>query len=562
MGADEVGTLRDLTQRRAILDRLIEVHRGRIANTAGDSVLAEFGSAVDAVRCAVESQAALAETNAGASPDRHINFRIGIHVGDVMVKGGDLFGDGVNIGARLQTIALAGGICISGAAHDHVRKVLPFTFNDLGAQQVKNIEEPIRAFAVTARGAAAVAGALNASVPLSLPDKPSIAVLPFQNMSGDPEQEYFADGMVEDIITALSRVKWFFVIARNSSFTYKGKHVDIRQVGRELGVRYVLEGSIRKFGNRVRITGQLIEATTGNHIWADRFEGSLDDIFELQDQITETVVAAIEPSLQFAEIRRSSVKPTVNLGAYDLYLKALSLQYLMTRESLDEALKLLNKAIALDPNYAFAKAFAAYIHGLRQQHSWASANDISLAGQLAQEALNAGREEPTTIAFAAHALVRFRREYDVALAAMDRAVYLNPNSAQVLRRCAWVQIFVSNADRAIDEFSRSIRLSPVDPEIGYSLSGIAYAYILKRDYVKALDFARRSSREMPRWLGSWSSVAVAAANLGYKKEAEEAVRQILTLSPAYSIARRPNLFRDLKSDEIFSDGLRKAGLPE
>jgi adenylate cyclase len=370
------------------------------------------------------------------------------------------------------------------------------------------------------------------------------------------------DGIVEDIITALSRVKWFFVIARNSSFTYKGRAVDVRQVGRELGVQYVLEGSIRKSGNRVRITGQLIEAATGNHVWADRFEGSLEDVFELQDKITETVVGAIEPSLKVAEIRRSRFKPTDSLDAYDLYLRALSLHYAQTREGLDEALKLLNKAIALDPNYAFAKAFAAYIHGLRYVRFWASANDISLAGQLAQEALDAGRDEPTTIAFAAHALARFRREYDLALAAMDRAVYLNPNSAQVLRRCAWVQIFVSNADRAIDEFSRSIRLSPVDPEIGYSLSGIAYAYILKRDYVKALDFARRSSREMPRWLGSWSSVAVAAANLGYKKEAEEAVRQILTLSPAYSIARRPNLFRDLKSDEIFSDGLRKAGLPE
>ena len=562
MGADEVGTLRNLTERRAILDGLIAFHRGRIANTGGDSVLAEFGSAVDAVQCAVAAQSALAVVNAGLSPDRLMNFRIGIHVGDVMVKGGDLFGDGVNIAARLQTLANAGGIYVSGAAHDQVRKILPFAFTDLGAQQVKNIEEPIRAFSISAKSGSESVGYSTATVPLALPDKPSIAVLPFQNMSGDPEQEYFADGMVEDIITALSRVKWFFVIARNSSFTYKGKHVDIRQVGRELGVRYVLEGSIRKSGNRVRITGQLIEAATGNHIWADKFEGGLEDIFELQDRITETVVAAIEPSLQLAEIRRSSVKPTVNLDAYDLYLRALSLQYLMTRESLDEALKFLNRAIALDPNYAFAKAFAAYIHGLREAHSWASADDISFAGQLAQEALNASGDEPTTIAFAAHALTRFRREFDVALAAMDRAVYLNPNSAQVLRRCAWVRIFVADADRAIDEFSRSVRLSPVDPEIGYSLSGIAYAYILKGDCLKALDFARRSSREMPRWLGTWVSVAVAAANLGYKKEAEEAVQQILTLSPLYSMARRPNIFRDLKSSKIFSDGLRLAGVPE
>ena len=305
MGADEVGTLRDLTQRRTILDGLIAAHRGRIANTAGDSVLAEFGSAVDAVQCAVEAQAALAEANAALSPDHHINFRIGIHVGDVMVKGGDLFGDGVNIAARLQTLASAGGTCISGVAHDQVRKILPFAFTDLGAQQVKNIEEPVRAFAVSTKGASPVLASSNASVPLALPDKPSIAVLPFQNMSGDPEQEYFADGMVEDIITALSRFKSLFVIARNSSFTYKGKAVDIKQVGRELGVRYVLEGSVRKAGNRVRITGQLIEATTGAHLWADKFDGGLDDIFDLQDNITSSVVGAIAPKLQQSEFERA-----------------------------------------------------------------------------------------------------------------------------------------------------------------------------------------------------------------------------------------------------------------
>ena len=272
MGTDEVGTLRDLTQRRDILDGLIASRRGRIANTAGDSVLAEFGSAVDAVQCAVEAQAALSEANAGLSPARHINFRIGVHVGDVMIKGGDLFGDGVNIAARLQTLASAGGVCLSGVAYDQVRKILPFAFADLGAQRVKNIDEPVRAFALVADRMAVVTASANASVPLALPDTPfSIAVLPFQNMSADPEQEYFADGLVEEIITALSRYNSLFVIARNSSFTYKGKAVDIKQVGRELGVRYVLEGSVRKAGSRLRITGQLIEASTGSHLWAERF---------------------------------------------------------------------------------------------------------------------------------------------------------------------------------------------------------------------------------------------------------------------------------------------------
>jgi adenylate cyclase len=268
MGADEVGTLKGLTERRAILDRLIGEHRGRIANTAGDSVLAEFGSAVDAVQCAVEAQAALTEANSSLPADRHINFRIGIHVGDVMVRAGDLFGDGVNIAARLQALAQPGSVCVSGATYDQVRKVLPITFADLGVQQVKNIEDPIRAYAArelaeAIRGAPVAEDSLRA---LPLPDKPSIAVLPFENMSGDPEQEYFADGMVEEITTALSRFKWLFVIARNSSFTFKGRAVDIKEVGRRLGVRYVLEGSVRKASGKVRIAGQLIDAITGAHI--------------------------------------------------------------------------------------------------------------------------------------------------------------------------------------------------------------------------------------------------------------------------------------------------------
>ena len=291
MGADEVATLDALTARREILDGLIASHGGRIANTAGDSVLAEFGSAVDAVRCAMEAQGALAKANSALPENRQINFRIGVHVGDVMVRAGDLFGDGVNIAARLQTLAKAGGLCVSGVTYDQVRKILPLQFTDLGAQTVKNIEEPIRAYEVKAQGVEASsalgeASSLGDGKPLALPDKPSIAVLPFQNMSGDPEQEYFADGMVEEIITALSRFKWLFVIARNSSFTFKGKAVDIKEVGRRLGVRYVLEGSVRKASGKVRITGQLIDAVTGAHIWADRFERDLTDVFALQDEVT------------------------------------------------------------------------------------------------------------------------------------------------------------------------------------------------------------------------------------------------------------------------------------
>jgi adenylate cyclase len=320
MGTDEVGTLKGLTERRAILDRLIGEHRGRIANTAGDSVLAEFGSAVEAVQCAVEAQAALAEANTGVPPDKHINFRIGVHIGDVMVRAGDLFGDGVNIAARLQTLANPGTVCISGATYDQVHKVLPMTFVDLGVQHVKNIQVPIAAYlAGTLSEAKEPAPVYLGDTALKLPEKPSIAVLPFQNMSGDPEQEYFADGRVEEIITALSRFKSLFVIARNSSFTFKGRAVDIKEVGRRLGVRYVLEGSVRKASGKVRITGQLVDAVTGAHIWAERFERDLRDIFVLQDEVTGAIVSAIRPKLLEAEIATATRRRPENLTAYEYF---------------------------------------------------------------------------------------------------------------------------------------------------------------------------------------------------------------------------------------------------
>ncbi|WP_439396494.1 adenylate/guanylate cyclase domain-containing protein [Bradyrhizobium sp. PMVTL-01] len=347
MGADEVGTLKGLTERRAILDRIIGEHRGRIANTAGDSVLAEFGSAVEAVQSAVEAQTALADENSTIAPDRRISFRIGVHIGDVMVRAGDLFGDGVNIAARLQALAKPGGVCISGATYDQLRKVLPMTFADLGDQQVKNILEPVRAYRVgtpSETREAAPARVAEIESPPRLPDKPSIAVLPFENMSGDPEQEYFADGMVEEIITALSRFKWLFVIARNSSFTFKGKAVDIKEVGRRLGVRYVLEGSVRKASQKVRITGQLIDAVTGAHIWADRFERDLTDVFALQDEVTVAVVSALQPKLLQTEIAMAARRRPEGLTVYDLYLRARQQSYLTTREGLAETIRLAHRA--------------------------------------------------------------------------------------------------------------------------------------------------------------------------------------------------------------------------
>jgi adenylate cyclase len=356
MARDEIGTLARLKAYRAIIDGLIASHRGRIFNTAGDSVVADFASAVDAVQCAVAVQAAIAAENAGRTDDEPMRFRIGVHVGDVMVDGSNLLGDGVNIAARLESLAEPGAVCVSAAARDHIGNKLPLAFDDLGDQQVKNIAQAIRVYRVqmekpTAQPVAA----------MPLPDKPSIAVLPFQNMSGDPEQEYFADGMVEEIITALSRIRWLFVIARNSSFTYKGQSPDVKQVGRELGVRYVLEGSVRKGGNRVRITAQLIDAETGTHLWADRFDGLIEDVFELQDKVASSVAGVIEPTLQTAEVNRSSRRPTSDLAAYDLYLRAYATMLSPARNT-PAVLRLLDQAIERDPDFGPALAWAAICH--------------------------------------------------------------------------------------------------------------------------------------------------------------------------------------------------------
>jgi TolB-like protein/class 3 adenylate cyclase len=327
MGADDEGTLARLKAvRKALVDPAITSHRGRIVKTTGDGMLVEFASAVDAARCAVEVQRRMIDQNIDVPQDKRIEFRIGIHVGDIIIDDADIFGDGVNIAARLEGIAEAGGVCISDDSHRQIRGKVDVLYDDMGPQTLKNIAEPMRAWRLQIdknSPFAAQKAAVETAQPLALPDKPSIAVLPFQNMSGDPEQEYFTDGMVEDIITALSRFKSLFVIARNSSFTYKGKVVDIKQVGRELGVRYVLEGSVRKAGGKVRITGQLIDATTGAHLWADRFDGPLDDIFELQDKVTSSVVAAIAPRLEQAEIDRSERKPTESLDVVDLYYRAM-----------------------------------------------------------------------------------------------------------------------------------------------------------------------------------------------------------------------------------------------
>ena len=565
MGSDEVGTFRGLTERRAVLDALIASHRGRIANTAGDSVLAEFASAVDAVQCAVAAQGALAEANAGASPDRHINFRIGVHVGDVMVRGGDLFGDGVNITARLQTLAAPGGVSVSGAAYDHVRKVLPFKFADLGAQQVKNIEEPVRVYAVSAAKAPMTSDspkALDERKPITLPDKPSIAVLPFQNMSGDPEQEYFADGMVEDITTALSRFTTLFVIARNSSFTYKGRAVDIKQVGRELGVRYVLEGSVRKAVGRLRITGQLIEASSGAHLWAEKFDGALEDVFELQDAVTERVVGAIETSVNQAEINRSRAKPTSNLDAYDYYLRALRHFTLYTRVGIDAAIENAQKAISLDPDYALAKALLSSTYMIRRIRGWGTTADPAKALAVAREAIAQDSNNPSVLRWAGFTL-GFWGDHDRSIALLEKAARLNVNGSQILLSLGWVKVYAcTDTERAIAHFERAMRLSPRDPEMASMLTGISFAHLISGHYEKALSFAQQSIDEGPQFTSGHRAKITALIFLNREQEARAATEMLLTIDPQFSISSRLPPYRDPDFQRRYHAALKAAGLRE
>lgn len=566
VGENEAETLRVLAEHRAVMERSISDHDGRIANTAGDSVLAEFPSAVHAVECAVETQRRLAEANERHPEGRRLDFRIGIHAGDVVIRGGDLLGDSVNIAARLQTLAAPGSICVSHAVYEHVRRLLPLQFSDLGYQNIKNIDEPIRAYALLTSGTPERkpgAGRGDNSPP-PLPDKPSIAVLPFTNMSGDPDQEYFADGLVEDIITGLSRVKAFFVIARNSTFTYRGRAVDVRQVARELGVRYVLEGSIRKAGSRVRIVGQLADATTGHHVWADKFDGDLGDIFELQDKVTESVVGAVEPSIRLQEIRQARTKPTSSITAYDLYLRALPHFYSMTRDGFSEVRRLTNEALTIDPTFTLAKALGAYIRSLSVSQVWHEPDDIQVAIRMADEVIAEARDDPTSLRFAAQVLAYSARDYDRALTAIARSLQLNPNSAQAYTGSGWVYAYAARPLIAIDHFHRAIRLSPLDPEKGIALSGISMSHLMLNRFDEALEWGEQALREMPNYGSSYRVVIAALVGLNRLSEARAAAERLMMAFPTYSLVlqRQINPWQDKEFGARYVEALRVAGVPE
>jgi adenylate cyclase len=553
MGSDEAGTLAQLDALRTeIIEPQIAKHAGRLFKSVGDGFFIEFASAVQAVSCAKAIQEA---NDLGRLP-----LRIGIHVGDVVVQGDDLMGDGVNVAARIEGIADPGGIAITRAVHEQVRDKLDLGFMDKGKIELKNIQRPVQVFVIAG---AKVGGQATA---LPLPDKPSIAVLPFQNMSGDPEQEYFADGVVEDIITALSRAKSLFVIARNSSFSYKGKSPDIRQVGRELGVRYVLEGSVRKAGNRVRISGQLIDATSGSHVWADRFESDLGDIFELQDHVTTSVVGAIAPSLELAEINRARQK-IGSLVAYDYYLRSLAAFYRFTRTDHEAALSLLQKAIELDPEFALAHAIKGHWHhGVRKSSGWDEnqAQEKVEAERLAQRAMELDRSDPRVLANVGVTLWWGLGRYEEGAAFIDQALEIDPNYALAWSFGGGVRLVLGRFDEAIKYCERALRLSPLDPRAFIPANVMAQAYFLSGRYDEAVSWAAKALRQHRGYPPALQTIVASHAMAGRVDAAKEACALYLRLHPTARIStiRDRLMFARNEDMEKYAIGFRLAGMRE
>jgi TolB-like protein/Tfp pilus assembly protein PilF len=559
IGMDEEGTLARLKElRRSLIDPKINEHRGRIVKTMGDGLLVQFASAVDAVRCAVEIQQHLAEQGTTTNEERRIAFRIGVNLGDVVVDGDDIHGDGVNIAARLQVLAEPGGVFVSGSVYDQVQDKLHIGFANAGEQQLRNIARPIRVYSVSG-GAPS-----RASFP-TLPDKPSIAVLPFENLSGDREQEYFADGVVEEVITALSRFRQLFVIARNSSFTYKGRSVDVKQVGRELGVRYVLEGSVRKAGNKVRIAGQLIDTSTGGHLWADRFDGNLEDLFDLQDQVTASVVGAIAPRLERAEIERSKRKPTESLDAYDYYLRGMASLFQWTKEANNEALLMFQRAIELDPNFASAYAMMARCYSQRMTSGWMTdrVREISETSWLARRAAELGRDDAVALSTAGFALAYVAGEVEEGNAMIDRALVLNANLAWAWYFSGWGKIWLGEPEIAIAHLARALRLSPHDPHAFNMRSATAFAHFIAGRYAEALSWAESALLERPDHISALRVFAASCGMLGLSERGTKAIARLRELDPRLRLSNLRDITPlGLEHFAGLSEGLRKAGLPE
>lgn len=557
----------------------IQTYGGVAQEIRGDALVAEFARASDAVIAAIAFQIENNDFNARLVDDIQPQLRIGISLGEVVIADNTVTGAGVVLAQRLEQLAEPGGVIVQGSVSETVPTRLPFEFESLGEQTLKGFDHPVRAFVVKLKSGERVpdpesnvatpeigTDTAHQRVPLELPDKPSIAVLPFDNLSGDSEQDYFADGIVEDIITALSRLDQLFVISRNSSFTYKGRSVDVRQVSSELGVRYVLEGSIRKAGNRIRITGQLIDGDTGTHIWADRFDGALEDVFDLQDQITESVVGAIEPSLRKAEIERAKKKRPENLDAYDFYLRALPHVFANHPGANTKALELLHKAIELDPDYAPALAYAAWCYEQRLTRGWeaAQADDAAIGIDLAHRAIATNSDDANALAAAGFVIFKVGNDYDLGLTTIERALAKNPNNALVSDFAGWANALIGKPEVALSFFQRAERLSPNDPNVYTFMAGCALAHLLLGRPEEAFEAAKKSAAFSSEWDITLMILAAAATQLDRPAEARAAVEKLLAFTPnaTISLTRQHFAMRSQEDLAIILDGLRAGGLPE
>ncbi len=567
MEADEEGTIaRQKAHRKELIDPKIAGHNGRIVKLMGDGMLVEFASVVDAVRCAVEVQQAMQEREASVPEECRIVYRVGVNLGDIVIEDDDIFGDGVNIAARLEAMAEPGGVVISRAARDQIRDKLDLRLEDMGEHEVKNIARPVRVFRILLdEEPASKAGAMGESRGSALPDKPSLAVLAFENMSGDPEQEYFADGIAEDIITALSKFREFIVIARNSSFTYKGSAVDIKQIAQELGVRYVLEGSVRKAAERVRVTGQLIDAATGAHIWAERYDRGLEDIFAVQDEITQSIVGAIAPGIVSAEVQRAQRKEPGQLDSWDCVMRAHAHAMQFTQENMAEASRLLTQAIALDPGNATALGDLAFIQHFEGVWGWSDSLPESMArmSNLAQKAVTADDRDASAHVVLAIAEL-FANRHDEAVRRLERAIDLNPNLAFARGYLGATHSFAGNLEAAIPCMEAAIRLSPHDPLLVIWHVALGWAALSAERYDEAIEYEKRALAENRGFADTYGILAAACGHAGRIAEAKAALEEYQQHLPGLTLSD-PRLIRPFKrpADQArFLEGLRKAGLPE
>ena len=569
IGIDEEGTLAQLKAlRKTLFDPKIAEHHGRIVKNTGDGALVEFASVVDAVRCADKIQRSMAEQNTDVPQEKRIEFRIGIHVGDIIIADDDIFGDGVNIAVRLEGFAEPGGVCISDDAHRHIRGKVDIAFDDIGERTLKNIAEPMRAWHKRLAGEAAPAIRSSSAVihgqDLTLPDKPSIVVLPFDNMSAEAGQDYLADGIVEAITAALSCIRSFFVIARSSAFTYKGRATNACDIGKELGVAYLLEGSVQKAGNRLRIIVQLIETEGGAHVWSSRFDGAVDDFFDLEDRITEQVAGALQPSIRIAEIERSRRKRPQDLGSYDYTMRAMPHVWALEEEESAKALELLENAIAIDPQYPLALSLAGWCHAQRSVYNWTDdfAKSQEMARSLAERAAEMSGDDPVILSVLG-AVHTFVRNFGTARVLLERAIALDPNAAWAWSRLGWLENYSDRPECALEDFERALRLSPLDPMNFNNYAGMGAAHHVAQDYDRATALYRRALEERPHASWIYRNLASSLSGADRVEEAKQAYAEMMRSYPDLTVSK-------FKQAMVFSpavlkrmaEDLRKLGLPD